>query len=400
MVNESNTILILSASYGGGHNQVARALTEAIQMQDPSMNVITIDYCDLLLPFISRLSQFSYYQSMRCFPVGVGYGIYYQATGKIATDSFWQRWMNNLGYSELTALIERLNPRIVISTFPIPSGVLSQMKESGVLKVPAITVITDICVHNQWIHPYTDLYIVGDQEVADGLVERGVSRGKIAVTGIPILPSFSQNFDLEQIRQEFEIKPKEKVILFMGGSQGLFMTTRFSQIFDSLDNNTKVIIITGSNTELYEKLKNSLSSSKVKIMNYVEKMAGLMQLADVLITKCGGITVSEALATGLPMIIYKPMPGQEAMNADYLWRHRAAIIVKSEHRLHNAIKCMISDKDFRERFRRNCLKLGSPNSSELSAALILQQLSKPVDNYLSYNCDTNNNVKKISQYYV
>ena len=396
VANESNNILIVSASYGGGHNQVARALTQAIQLQDPNLNVITVDYCDLLLPILSRISQFSYYQSMRHFPVGVGYGLYYQATGKISSESFWQRRMNKLGYAELITLIERLNPRIVIATFPIPAGVLSEMKEAGILKVPAVTVITDICVHNQWIHPYTDLYIVADHEVADGLVERGISRKRIAVTGIPIFSNFNDDFDIDQLRQEFEVEPGEKLVLFMGGSQGLFLTTRFSQILHNIGNNTKAIVITGSNSELYEKLQSSLGNlnTNIRVMKYVENMAGLMELANVLVTKCGGITVSEALAKGLPMIIYKPMPGQEGENANYLWRHRAAIIAKSEHRLRNAITRMVNDEEFCERFRQNCLKLGCPDSAKVSAALILNQMASLVESRTNFMP----NVKQVSEY--
>jgi processive 1,2-diacylglycerol beta-glucosyltransferase len=97
-------ILILSASYGGGHNQVAKALTQALKMQDPAIRIITVDYCDLLVPLLTRLSQFSYTQSLRHFPVG--YALYYQATGKISPDSFWQRRLNRMGYSELILLVK------------------------------------------------------------------------------------------------------------------------------------------------------------------------------------------------------------------------------------------------------------------------------------------------------
>lgn len=371
MIKENSDILILSASYGGGHNQVARALTQAIQTLAPNFRIVTVDYCDLLYPLINRLSQFSYIQSIRHFPVG--YALYYQATGKISPDSFWQRRLNRIGYSELILLVNRLKPKIIISTFPLPAGVLSEMKEAGDLNVPVVTVITDMSVHSQWIHPRTDLYIVGSPEVAQGLEARGIPKMRIAATGIPILPDFNRSFDQEQIRREFQFEPGQKIVLFMGGSDGLFGNRKLNHILKDLPSNVLALVITGSNQELYDKLTVSYSKyANLRILKYVEKMAALMDVSDVLVTKAGGISISEALAKGLPMIIWKPAPGQEEANANYLWRHRAAIIAKGDHRLRTAVLRMVSDERFRQRFRRNCLKIGNPASAEAGAGLILK----------------------------
>jgi processive 1,2-diacylglycerol beta-glucosyltransferase len=98
-------------------------------------------------------------------------------------------------------------------------------------------------------------------------------------------------------------------------------------------------------------------------------------MADLLITKAGGITISEALATGIPMVIYKPTPGQEEVNANYLWRHRAAIIAKTERRVRTATYRLVSDKQFWLYFQKNCLKLGHPDSAEVAAKIILNMLT-------------------------
>lgn len=392
MLRESCDILILSASYGGGHNQVARALTRAVHLLAPGLKIVTVDYCDLLFPLINRLSQFGYIQSLRHFPVG--YALYYQATGKISSDSFWQRRLNRMGYSELILLVNSLEPKVIISTFPLPSGVLSEMKESGDLNVPVVTVITDMCVHSQWIHPRTDLYIVGSPEVALGLEQRGVARERIAATGIPILPDFNRTFDKDQLGREFGLKLGEKTVLFMGGSEGLFGTTRLNHIFRDLPANVLVLVITGSNQELYDKLMTmNLKHTNLKILKFVDNMAGLMQVADVLVTKAGGVSMSEALAKGLPMIVYKPAPGHEEANANYLWRHRAAIIAKGEHRLRTAIGRMVADEQFRQRFQRNCLKVATPGSAEAAAKLILKMLSPTTRSSTFYKNKTRSEIR-------
>jgi processive 1,2-diacylglycerol beta-glucosyltransferase len=368
---ESCDILILSASYGGGHNQVARALTQALQIHAPGIKIITVDYSDLLVPLFSRLTQFGYTQSLRHFPVG--YALYYQATGKISPDSFWQKSLNRMGYTELIMLVNRLRPKVIISTFPLPAGVLSKMKSTGHLNVPNVTVITDLSVHSQWIHPNTDLYLVGSDEVASGLIARGISPERIVVTGIPILPAFQKKYDPLKIRREFGLRPNTKIVLFMGGSEGIFGTTNFHDLLQYIQTPVEAIAITGSNQELYEKLKTvNLHYPEIKICSYVENIAGLMEVADVLVTKAGGISVSEALAKGLPMIIYKPSPGQEEANASYLRQHRAAIVAKGERRLRTIIQRFIDDEPFHDRFYKNCLKLGKPDSADQSAQLILK----------------------------
>ncbi|TCL62026.1 monogalactosyldiacylglycerol synthase [Hydrogenispora ethanolica] len=374
MGKERCDILILSASYGGGHNQVARALTQALHMQAPGLRIITVDYCDLLFPLLNRFTQFSYNQSIRHFPVG--YALYYQATGKISPDSFWQRRLNRMGYSELIMLVGRLEPRVIVSTFPIPAGVLSEMKEAGDLNVPVVTVITDICVHSQWIHPHTDLYLVGSGEVAKGLEERGIPRANIAVTGIPILPTYTRTVDREQVKRDLGYHPEDRLILFMGGNNGVFGTTQFHHLLRDLPPNIKALVLTGSNHELYEKLLPTAAKHRnIRICKYVDNTADLMSAADLLVTKAGGITISEALAKGLPMIIYKPTPGHEEANANYLWRHRAAIVAKSERRLKMAIGRLITDEAFRDHIRKNCLKNGTPDSALIGAKLVLNLLT-------------------------
>lgn len=371
MVKEYTDILILSASYGGGHNQVARALTQELQRQAPGIKITTVDYCELLFPLINRISQFSYTQSIRHFPVG--YALYYQATGNISSDSFWQRRLNRLGYSELIMLVNRLEPKVVISTFPLPAGVLSQMKEAGVLNAPVVTVITDMCVHSQWIHPKTDLYLVGSPEVAAGLEKRGVSKEKIRITGIPILPVFKQNVDREKVRQEFGFDSQAKVILFMGGNDGIFGTNHFSFILRDLPPDVQSVIITGSNHDLYERLQsNNYQKYRVRAFKFVENVAGLMKISDLLVTKAGGVTISEALTVKLPMVIFKPTPGHELANANYLLKHRAAFIVKRERSLKNVIYRMITDDNLRQYFGRNCSKIATPDSAENGARQIMR----------------------------
>jgi processive 1,2-diacylglycerol beta-glucosyltransferase len=258
-----------------------------------------------------------------------------------------------MGYSELIMLVNRLEPRVIISTFPLPAGVLSQMKEAGVLNVPVVTVITDMCVHSQWIHPKTDLYLVGSSEVAAGLEKRGVPQEKIAITGIPILSVFKKKIEPEKVKREFGLDPQAKVVLFMGGNDGIFGTNHFSFLLRGLPPNVQSVIITGLNQDLYERLHSvSYQKYRVRPFKYVE-------------------TISEALAVGLPMVIFKPAPGHEEANVRFLAKHRAAFVVKRDLGLKKVINRLIIDDELRQYFGRNCLKIATPDSAENGARLIL-----------------------------
>jgi processive 1,2-diacylglycerol beta-glucosyltransferase len=388
---ETCDILILSASYGGGHNQVARTLTQSIQSLAPETRITTVNYNDLLLPFVTRLTQFGYFNSIRHFPFG--YALYYRMTGEISPESFWQKRLNRMGYTELLRLVKLLQPRLIIATFPLPAGVLSEMKGVGDINVPLVTVITDICVHSQWIHPYTDLYIVGALEQITGLNNRGIPKNRIVATGIPIKPDFNRHFNPSETRREFKLRPDSKVVLFMGGNDGLFGKTNLTSLFGDLPDNVQVLVVSGNNNDLYDKLQTLKPKlPNLIVLKFVEQMAGLMEIADVLVTKAGGITISEALARGLPMVIYKPLPGHEESNANYLWRKRAAIIAKSDHRLKTAVRRMVTDEDFRQRFQLHCRKIGYPDSAETCAKLILEVLPPPARyNVLVYPPQYGNN---------
>lgn len=370
MVMDYCDILIISASYGGGHNQVARALTMALQNKIANIRIITVDYCDLLQPVVNRLSQFGYNKSIRHFPVG--YALYYQATGKISSDSFWQRRLNRLGYSELIMLVNRLKPKVIVSTFPLPAGVLSEMKDVGDLDVPLVTVITDFCVHSQWIHPHTNLYIVGSKEVSEGLTVRGIAPERIAAVGIPLLPTFKKVGNNNKLKENYGFNLNDRIVLFMGGSDGLFGNIHFNNLIYDWPSNVKALVITGSNNELYEKLGAlKVKNKRLQVLKEVDNISNLMEISDVLVTKAGGITISEALVKCLPMIIYRPTPGHEEANARFLWRHRAALVAKGEQRLKTAIQRMIADEEFRQRFINNCKKISKPNAAEDSTKLIL-----------------------------
>jgi len=154
-------VLILSASYGAGHNQAARAIAGELQQSYTGLRVKVHDFFALAAPRINRFTQACFIKMVSHFPPC--YRWFYDLTCAIEHDSSVQRWINSLGRHRLLDLLYTYNPRVIVCTFPTPAGVLSALRKKGVPVPPMVTVITDVAVHNQWVNPHTQAYIVPDE---------------------------------------------------------------------------------------------------------------------------------------------------------------------------------------------------------------------------------------------
>jgi processive 1,2-diacylglycerol beta-glucosyltransferase len=316
--------LILSARFGGGHRSAAEALQAGWQKCVPMGDVQVVDYYDhFVSPMVTGAADIGYTQSVRLFPYG--YKLFYQVTRDLRPDSSAQRWLNSIGRRGLDAYLDEHPADVVIGVHPTPCGALSHLRLTGKLHRPAVTVITDYTVHNQWIHPGTDLYLVGSDDVKEGLVGRGVLREKIIVTGIPIRVNTALLKQREALREKWGLKPDRPTVLVMTGAQG--MMRRPWRLFHTIASRpVQGFFLCGKDRALMARLK--LMSDRYpdfRIMPFVRVVPELMCASDILISKAGGLTTSEALAMELPMIIFHPIPGQEYANRDYLVGAGAAI---------------------------------------------------------------------------
>jgi processive 1,2-diacylglycerol beta-glucosyltransferase len=367
-------LLILSASYGGGHNQVAAALTEAFAELAPDITVKTIDFFELVSALCNRLTRFSYVQSVRYFPRA--YGWFYQATSTIAPDSWLQRRLNRLGRTQLIELIEGLRPRAIICTYPTPAGVLSELRKEGKVTVPVFTVITDHAVHSQWIHAHVDGYFVSAPEVAEGLRERGLDAARLRVSGIPIRAQFHHPPAPRSTRDAYGLSGGVPAILVMAGA--FAMLGGVSEVLEVLQNFPKklqVVIMAGHDRRLVRRLRRMAASSQqsIRVEGFVQDVAGLMAAADALITKAGGITTAEALAMTLPMVIYRPIPGQEEANTRFLVTHQAALCAGDRTSLERHLAMLFTGGEALAHMRAAARRLARPQAALTVAHHILKK---------------------------
>lgn len=366
--------LILSASFGGGHKSAAEALRASWEEQGCGEVQVVDYYNEFVSPVVTGAADIGYTQSVRLFPDA--YRLFYNVTRDLHPESSAQRWLNSIGRRELEEYLPGHPADVIVGVHPTPCGALSYLRLTGQLKVPAVTVVTDYAVHNQWIHPGTDLYLVGSHCVKMGLVERGVPEEKIRVTGIPIRVNTALLKQREALREKWGLKPGRPTVLVMTGAQG--MLRRPARLFGTIAARpVQGFFLCGKDKALYARLR--LRSDRYpdfRIMPFVRIVPELMCVSDVLITKAGGLTTSEALAMELPMLIFHPIPGQEYANRDYLVEAGAAVSVDRTTELGAALDAFCRTPRKLEEMREAIRQVRRPQAATDCVSEIVQLLDE------------------------
>ncbi|MEH7413811.1 glycosyltransferase [Neobacillus drentensis] len=374
-------VLILTGNYGDGHIQVAQALHDAIEMRYPSLEPVVFDFMEWVHPYSNQFSRFIYLQGVKKFPQV--YGFIYQKTRKVNKLSNVMKSILSTGVGRMLKLIEEVQPTVVVSTFPLAAAVMSKVKSLGLTDIPTVTTITDHTDHSCWIYPFTDQYIVGSKIVRDSLIELGVEENRIAHTGIPIRQQFSQAFQREEIFAKYGLDPHMSTILVMGGGCGMIGDGNSTiEEIDALSKPIQLIIVCGHNEKLRMQLQEKLKDSKhrIHLTGYIQYVHELMAISDLMITKPGGVTTFEAIAMELPMLLYKPIPGQEQDNAKFLVRSGVAVQAKTNQELMDRLSTLLGKKEILQEMRENTKQFHPKESAFASIEVIMN--NKKADNRL------------------
>lgn len=363
------TILIFYASYGGGHLSAAKSIQNYIVEKCENVDVEMIDCMKYINKPIEKLTTGAYREMAKKTPKL--WGKIYSGSQKgllsvISKDS------NKLMAKKLNKLIQERKPNLIISTHPFSSQMCSYLKKKGLINCRLATVMTDFAMHKQWLigHEFTDYFFVSNKNMKNDMVEYGVNANKIFVTGIPISNRFFENFDNTKIYEMFNLNPEKKVILFFGGGEfgiGKNQTIQVLKSFISLVPNYQIIAIAGKNEKMKEEFENLVNeynaSNRIRVLGFTDKVPELMHIACLVVTKPGGLTTTETLACGLPMVIINPIPGQEEENAEFLVSNGVAIWIKKDDNLEDVISSLFSS-DALEKMKENVKTLSKKNSTE------------------------------------
>lgn len=371
-------ILILSGSLGEGHMQAARAIVEASSLYKPNVTVKVVDLMAWIHPRMHVIERYCFMQWVKHFPALYGY--LYQKTRADNPLTYLLKQFRTSSLQRLCKLIQDVNPSVLVSTFPPASAAISMLKEKGLTELRSVTVITDHSDHSYWIHPYTDLYLVGSEEVHSALIRKGVSDKKIAITGIPVRPFHTQVSNKQRLREKFGIDPSSFVVLVMGGGWGMIDNTFIEQLQSKeLLPHVQFIIICGRNVKMMHRMHEALhGKDNVQLKGFVEGIHEWMAVSDLLITKPGGLTTSEALAQQLPMLLFEPQLGQERDNAKYLIRKGVAMPCEVEM-LQSELNEMVQHPELLQQMREKAGECRQQDSASRAVTQILKVTSDNVE---------------------
>jgi processive 1,2-diacylglycerol beta-glucosyltransferase len=356
---------ILSCNYGGGHRRVGEAIASEWEARTGGRAEMVDYFARFVHPVFDAVTKFSYIQSVRRAPIM--YGMFYRATGEIKPDSMVQRAINRMGIERLDRYLKTERPDVVCCVHCTPAGTMSDLKIAGRTEVPCATVITDHVTHSQWIHPRVDRYCVPSASVRDGLLLRGIPGERIADTGIPIEHKFLRPLVRESLLSRFGLAPDRPVILVMAGAYAMLGGVGdVVRVLAGFPRALQALVVCGHDRRMTDRIQTRTADSPhpFKVFEYVDNVEELMAVSDLLITKAGAVTVSEALARHLPMLIYRPIPGQEESNTEYLLEHGAALAPRTPMMLHDMLETLLADPGRLLAMRRAAAGLARPDATE------------------------------------
>ena len=388
-------VLILSISKRSGHHHAANALETALHAHYPAVDVINQNYFDFIKnPMMERMINRTYLGILKTTPEIWDY-VY--DNDKVAVRiSGLRNFATRQTATKFNEILQELKPSAIVCTQAFPCEIACILKRNNELKIPIVAVVTDFVAHSYWIHPEVDLYAVPSEATKQEMIEHHLDPSRIEVLGIPIKPEFEKQYSAEeklQLKIKMGFDPELPIVLLMGGSQGFGPMENIIQQIAHHNGKIQLIVIAGLNSKLRRNLLRvqPFLSIPMHVYGYVNNIQDFMTISDILITKPGGITTSEALIKELPMIIIHPLPGQEENNSVFLNKVGAVIRVDDEVDIAKAIHELLSVPGKMEQLRANMVHLAVRNSGKIISDAIIEL----VDNYQAKK--TNNQDAVINQ---
>lgn len=363
-------VLILSVTAGQGHNQVAKSLSDYLRKEN--IDALCMDTLEYINPMLKEAVAHGYLMSTKRLPKIYG-GVYRLAEKRDTEgkESKFMRLTNSILAKKLVRFVEDYDPDVIVCTHVFASLLMSYLSEKINSKIKTVGIVTDFTIHPYWEDTTMDYYITANELLTNQAEKKGISREKIVPIGIPIHSKFAQKTDKHEARRLLGIEDR-RTVLVMSGSMGYGKVGRMIKALDGSGLDFQIISICGYN----ERLKYTIDKMQLrrKIYNYgfTDKVDLFMDASDCIVTKPGGLTTSEALAKGLPMVMANPIPGQEDRNVEFLLNNGAALKVSSTFPVDDAVYQLFTNEARRATLRETVSFLGRPDSEAEFVKFIMQ----------------------------
>lgn len=375
-------VLLVYAVPFSGHAQAAAALHEALSKYQHA-EVEEYHFLQQFKYTGSAIVQF-YKFLLKYLPSVWGHvhnNPEYEGLAKTVVSAF-QEW-------DITGLLKRIDvwkPDVIVAIQAFPLRILAEAKQQGRLKVPLAVVTTDFWAHRYWAHPAVDQYFVASERAKQDLCRYKIPAQKIVCTGIPLRPTFAYTTarplpSQANARAQLGWPARTKTVLCVGGSYGFIP---FKDIIDGLERGstedvTRWVIVFGNNKGAQQQaqayLRTSSVKTRVRLYGFFEDMHLLMRASDVCLTKAGGLSASEALVCRLPLVFYRPLPGQERQNVAYLTKQGAALRAGTAKQAFSHIRTLLTNSVERDTMKRAQAKLAHPQAALVIADAIVARFA-------------------------
>jgi 1,2-diacylglycerol 3-beta-galactosyltransferase len=366
-------IIILTADTGGGHRSVSESLTEAFD-EIGQHNVVMVDLFKyvpwpfnhvpkLYLPMVNRARWFWSF-------------IYRLMDGRARGNTITRGFTYPLTRRGLRRLYAEHQPDVVISTHPIFQWVAAQVLQQHKPHVPFVTMVTDFAsAHQLWFTALTDLCLVPTDDLRAAAAAHGIPAEKIHVIGLPVHRKFSRNryVSRQEAREVLGLRD-QLTLLIVGGGEGMGDLQGMTEMVERELPNVQVLVVTGRNKKLYDTMRARVWQSPVQIYGFVKNMEQLMRAADVVATKAGPSTISEALICGCPILLTGFVPGQEEGNVQFIKDNQAGYFLDNPHAdIGRVLRDLLSDGGARlAQVAHHSYTLGRPDAAREAVRLIME----------------------------
>ncbi len=376
MSHTGKRILILSASVGGGHVRAAQAVELALRQIAPDATIRNTDVLSLTNPAFRRLYARTYLDLVNMAPHVLGY----------MYDLLDRPRPPKSRHDGLVLMVEKLNLRkfsdllkdqhwdVIVNTHFLPAEIIASLRRKGQILTPHITVTTDFDTHRLWVNQPCNHYTTATGEGKAYLGSWGLQPENITVTGIPIDPVFCQPTDRAHCLAQLGIAGDRPVVLQLAGGFGVGPIEKLYRGLLALRRDVEIVVIAGKNPKLQKALADLPvpSRHRAHVLGFVDNMDQYLAVADIVLTKPGGLTTSEILARGAVMAIVNPIPGQESRNSDYLLEHGAAVKINNLAMLSYKLEPLLADPHRLANLKASALRLARPRAAFDIAQLALQ----------------------------
>ena len=354
-----------------GHRSATLAIEKAITQLHPDTQILNINAFNYTNPISEKVINRIYMEVIKRTPKLWDY--LYDNPNVVKGLENIKQHIHKSNSPKLKKLFDKFNPDLVVCTQAFPCGMVADFKKTYGVNLPLVAVLTDYIPHSYWVYDAVDYYITPSEEVSVRLERKGVPASKIKPYGIPFDHKFNQKLNDLDIFCKLKLDPDKPTILIMGGGQGLGPIKTIIKSLEKSEHNIQELIIAGTNKKLFRSLKRKIKHYKknVRLFGFIQNIHELMHISDVIISKPGGVTTAEVLSMGLPMVIVKPIPGQEINNTNFLTQKQAAIKVDDPKEVYRVIDDLLKNKLKLERLRTAGLKIAKPGASMDIAKLLL-----------------------------